>query len=416
MRTVARLSPAKVSALVKAGAKGVTADGAGLYLQVTGAGRASWIFRYAERGTGAKGARPTTRYLGLGAVHTVGLADARDKARKLRQQLLEGIDPAQQRREAKEGGPGALTFQEVVELYIAAHEAAWRSPVHARQWRASMRDYAVPILGGMNVAAIDTGAVMKAIEPIWRTKTETASRVRQRVEATLDYARARGWRSGENPARWRGHLANLLPAKEKVAPVEHYPAMEWKAVPALMAELSTRQGFAAKALAILILTATRSAECRGATWGEIDIKDGVWTIPAARMKAAREHRIPLPAPAVAILRGLRPDKPGADELVFPGAKPDKPISDVALVKLLPPGVTLHGFRSSFRTWAGENTAYAREVIETALAHRIGDAVEQAYSRGDLFQRRRRLMEDWAAYATGTATAATGDVIPMRAKG
>jgi integrase len=401
-RTTAKLAPTKVTALLKAGTKGTYPDGANLYLQITGVGTGSWLFRYAERGSGAKGAKPLMHWLGLGPVHTVGLAKARENARDLRQQIRDGNDPAKQRREAKNGQVGGLSFGETADLYITAHEAGWRSPVHARQWRSSLRDYAIPIIGPLPVAKIETGDVMRVLEPIWNTKAETASRVRQRLEAVLDYAKTREWRSGENPARWKGHLSNLLADKEKVAPVQHHPAMDWQDTPAFMANLSIRQGMAAKALAFLILTATRSAETRAGTWGEIDLREGIWTVPPSRMKAGRPHRIPLAGAALSILQAVLPDDPDAAALIFPGASGHKPLSDVALAKLLPPNVTCHGFRSSFRTWAGERTTYAREVVEMALAHRLGDAVEQAYARGDLFQRRRRLMAEWAAYCAGEA--------------
>jgi integrase len=257
---------------------------------------------------------------------------------------------------------------------------------------------------------------MRVLEPIWKTKTETASRVRQRIESILDYGKARGWRAGENPARWKGHLANLLAAKERVAPVEHHAAMEWKDVPDFVEMLGGRQGTAAKALTFLILTATRSAEARSATWQEIDLDAATWTIASDRMKAAREHRIPLSVSALALLRDLKPAQPDPATLVFPGAKEGRPLSDVALAKLLPPNTTCHGMRSAFRTWAGERTTFAREVIEQALAHRLGDAVERAYARGDLFQRRMRLMEAWSAHCAGEAPAAEADdnVVTLRA--
>lgn len=411
-RAIGKLAPAKVSALLRGGAQKRHADGGNLYLQVTGPGSGSWLFRYAERGSSANGAKPRTHWLGLGPVHSIGLAAAREKARELRQQLLEGTDPAARRQAAKGAAPSGMTFAEAAELYIGAHEAAWRSPVHARQWRNSLRDHVLPLLGSVPVAAVGTAEVMQVLDPIWRVKAETASRCRQRIEAILDYAAAREWRTGENPARWRGHLAKLLPEKETVAPVQHHPAMDWQDVPAFMASLATRQGNAARALRFLILTATRSAEARGTTWDEIDFSGGVWTIPAERMKGAREHRIPLTGAALAILGGVRPSDADPVGLVFPGAADGKPLSDVALAKLLPPVVTCHGFRSTFRTWAGETTDYPREVVEMALAHRIGDAVEQAYARGDLFQRRRRLMEHWSGFC-GRVPEAVGNVVELR---
>jgi integrase len=412
-RAVGKLASTKVTSLLKAGTKGMYSDGAGLYLQITGPGRGSWIFRYQEKGSGRKGAKPRLHWLGLGATHTVGLSLARDKAKSLRQQILDGVDPAKTRRDAKDAGGTALTFDETAALYIQAMESGW-SEIHARQWKSSLRDHVTPTIGSLSVAAIDTGDVMRVLEPIWKTRTETASRVMRRIESVLDYAKTRQWRGGENPARWRGHLQNLLPSKESVAPVEHHPAMEWKDTPAFMANLSARQGMAAKALAFLILTATRSAETREAPWAEIDLDAAVWTIPKSRMKASQPHRIPLTDAAVAILRALRPENPGPEALVFPGAKEGRPLSDVALAKLLPAGTTCHGFRSTFRTWAGEKTSQAREVIEMALAHRLGDSTEQAYARGDLFQRRRRLMEGWSEFCSGTEPTqnASTNVIPL----
>lgn len=244
-------------------------------------------------------------------------------------------------------------------------------------------------------------------------KPETASRVRQRIEAVLDYAGARGWRSGENPARWRGHLANLLPAKSRVAPVRHHPAMPWQDLPDFLASLSRRQGIAAKAVTFIILTAARSGEARGARWAEIDMARAVWTVPANRMKSSREHRIPLAGTVIDLLGALRPDHPKGDRLVFPGAVEGKPLSDVALAKLLPSGTSVHGFRASFRTWAAEATDFSREAIELALAHRVGNSVEQAYARGDLFRKRAELMATWAQFCLSPPDQSGTAVVPLR---
>lgn len=414
-RVAAKLAPTKVTALLKAGTRGTYPDGGNLYLQVTGCRTGSWIFRYSERGSGRKGAKPRTHWLGLGPVHTIGLSEAREAAKEMRRQILAGGDPAKKRRDAKVAPNSALTFAETADLYIKAKEPGW-SPIHARQWRSSLRDHVAPILGSLSVSAVDTGDVMRVLEPIWRSRTETAARVRQRVEVVLDYAKTREWRAGENPARWKGHLENLLAAKETVAPVQHHPALDWQETTAFVSHLATRQGTAAKALAILILTATRSAEARGATWGEIDMQAAVWTIPVGRMKAKQEHRVPLADAAMSILRELRPEQAAPDALVFPGGREGRPLSDVALAKLLPPGITCHGFRSTFRTWAGEKTTHAREVVEMALAHRLGDSTEQAYARGDLFQRRRQLMAAWAAHCMGEAADDTDKVVALRATG
>jgi len=397
-RVVGKLSPAKVSALVRAGTVGTHGDGGNLNLQVTGPGRASWIFRYSTGGR--------SRVMGLGPTHTVSLAEARDAARKLRQRLLDGGNPLEERRLAK-AAPVGMTFDAVADLYITAKAPGWRSAIHGRQWRNSLRDHVAPLIGSMPVDQIDTAAVRRVLDPIWTVKPETASRVRARMESILDYAISSGWRGEPNPARWKGHLANLLASKDAIAPVQHHPAMEWTALPAFLAGLAGRQGMAPKALAFLVLTGARSAEARGAAWSEIDLAGAVWTVPPSRTKTAREHRVVLAEPALALLRSIRPEQPDPGALVFPGGKPGKPLSDVALAKLLPPGVTVHGMRSAFRTWAGEKTKHAREVIEMALAHRLGDSVEQAYARGDLFERRRKLMDDWGAFCSGTATAAAG---------
>lgn len=315
--------------------------------------------------------------MGLGATHTFGLAEARERARKVRQQLADGIDPLAERLERRAASQGVL-FASVAEMYVAAHSPSWRSPIHTQQWTSTLR-----VMGEMPVTAVDTSAVMQALEPIWHSKPETASRVRGRIESILDFASARGWRTGDNPARWKGHLDNLLPARASVAATRHHAALDWQAMPEMMASLSTRRGLAALALRFCILTAVRSGEARGARWSEIDMDNAVWAIPPRRMKAGAEHRVPLSDAALALLREvapLRPD-PAEDGFVFPGADAVKPLSDVALSKLLPSAVTVHGMRSAFRDWAGEATAHPREVVEMALAHRLGDKAEQAYARG-----------------------------------
>ena len=405
-RQVGKLAPNAASKITKPGRY---ADGGGLYLVVSRSEAKSWGFRYMRGGKAHE--------LGLGPTHAFSLAEARERARKLRQQLADGADPLAAKREARREAAPKMTFAAVAELYIKAHEAGWRSPVHAKQWRNSLRDHVLPLLGEMAVDAIAIGDVMRVLEPpppaqpFWRAMPETASRARQRIEAILDYAKARGWRDGDNPARWKGHLDNLLPKPSAVRKVEHHAAMRWQDVPGFVAGLAGRDGIAARALRFVILTGARSGEVRGARWSEIDLHNGVWTVPGTRMKGAKEHRVPLSDAALEMLH-LVPRGEG-DALVFPGAAKGKPLSDVALAKLVPSGATVHGFRSSFRTWGGETTNYAREVIEMALAHRIGDAVEQAYSRGDLFQRRTRLMADWANYCSGKE-AERGVAVPLRA--
>jgi integrase len=388
-RAVNKLTSLEISRKSRPGRYG---DGGGLYLVVTRSGTRSWAFRYERSGKAHE--------MGLGSAETIGLAEARRRATRCRQHLLDGIDPLVQRRAAQGTvAVSGLTFAAVAGLYITAHAPAWRSAVHAGQWRSTLRQYVLPVIGEVPVAAIDTGMVMRILEPLWPVKTETASRLRGRIEAVLDYASARGWRAGENPARWRGHLANLLPARGKLAPVEHHPAMAWGDVPGFMQTLAARSGAAACALRFIVLTAARSGEARGALWREINPVERTWTIPASRTKAAKEHRVSLAAPALALLEDVsrEAEQVAPDGLVFPGQAAHRPVSDVALAKLLPAGVTVHGFRAAFRTWAAETTGHPREVIEMALAHRVGDAVEQAYARGDLFDKRRRLMEDWAAF-------------------
>ena len=395
-----KINAAKLRTLSKPGVYG---DGFGLYLQVRDADHRSWIFRYSLRGR--------ARWMGLGTVTDVSLADARDAAQAARQHVRAGRDPldAKRAREAEEASRAGLnTFGEIGAAYISAHEAAWRNPKHRQQWHNTLATYANPILGGLPVADVETGHVLRVLEPIWRTKPETASRVRGRIECILDYAKARGWRAGENPARWRGHLDNLLPAPGKVAKVEHHAALPWKEIAAFLVSLANHEAVAARALHFAILSAARTGEALGATWGEIDLSQAVWTIPATRMKAGREHRVPLSDAALATLHAvaeLRQDD-GADAPVFPGHKPGKPLSNMALLMLLRrmgrPDLTAHGFRSTFRDWVAEATSHPRELAEAALAHVLGDKTEAAYQRGDLLEKRRRLMSDWADYCAGPA--------------
>ncbi len=403
-RVTNKLSPAGLAKLLRAKTPGLYGDGAGLGLRIGHNGASSWVLRYMRQGKAHE--------MGLGPTHTVGLAEARERAKRYRLELLDGIDPVRARKEAKASARPAVTFGQVADMYLTAHAPAWRSETHRQQWRQTLAHYVLPVLGPKGVSVIDTGDVMRVIEPLWHAKPETAGRVRGRIESILDYAAARGWRQGDNPARWRGHLANLLPAPHKVAAVQHHPAMAWQEVPAFMASLAERQGMAAKALAFLILTAARSAEARGATWGELDLGAGIWIVPSSRMKGGREHRVPLAERALALLRSIRLPEAEPGALVFPGASGRRPLSDVALAKLLPAGATCHGFRASFRTWCGEATAYPREVVEMALAHRLGDAVEQAYARGDLFQKRKQLMKAWGEFCSRPAPA-SGEVVPLR---
>ncbi len=371
---------------------GYHADGGGLYLQVTDGGR-SWIFRYQIAGK--------RRDMGLGPCRDITLAEARDKALQARKLIIDGFDPIATKRAAvaaqrlKEAS--AITFKAASERYITAHKSGWRNEKHAAQWTATLTTYAFPVFGALPVAAVDTALVTKALEPIWATKPETASRVRGRIESILDWATARGYRQGENPARWRGHLAKLLPARDKVRRVEHHAALPYAELPDFLAKLRQQDGESARALEFLILTAARTGEVIGAREPEIDRLERLWRVPAERMKAHREHRVPLSAPAIALLGNG--GEPG--DYLFAGAAKGKPLSNMALLMLLRrmgrDDLTAHGFRSTFRDWVSERTSYPAEVAEMALAHTVADKVEAAYRRGDLFEKRRRLMDEWARF-------------------
>jgi integrase len=385
-------------------------DQHGLYLQVVNANNRSWIFRYERDGR--------ERQMGLGPVHTVSLKLAREKAQAARLLLLDDIDPLAER-EAKKAAIAAaaaktLTFREAAQQYIDQHERGW-SAKHARQWRKTLEQHAFKVLGNMAVGDVDTAAVLRVIDPLWAEKTETASRVRGRIESILDWATVRGYRQGDNPARWTGRLEHVLPAKAKVRKVEHHAALPYRDVPAFMAALADRQGSAARALEFTILTAARSGEVTGATWGEIDLEQRVWIVPASRMKAKKEHRVPLSAAAVELLQAL-PSEQGNPHL-FVGAQRGSGLSAAAMGKLLVrmkrADISVHGFRSTFRDWAGETTNFPNHVVEMALAHTIPSAVEKAYRRGDLFVKRVKLMEAWAQFCSKPAPA--GVVLPMRKK-
>jgi integrase len=389
------------------------ADGGGLYLQVTegrdGHIRRSWIFRYAV------GTRK--RDMGLGPAHTISLAEAREAALAFQKQRLAGIDPIDHRKteRAKQAASAAkaMTFDQCAAAYIAAHRHTWRSERHAQQWPQSLAKYISPALGKISVDRIDTAIVVKALQPIWNAIPKTASRLRGRIESVLDWATVSGFRQGDNPARWAGHLEHLLASPRKLQSVEHHAAMPFRDIPAFMARLRAIEGTAARAVEFAVLTATRRGEVLGATWDELDLADRVWIIPPARMKAGKEHRVPLSKRAIAILEGQRAIQPSGAS-VFQGRSKRK-LSVTALgrpIELLSPGVTLHGFRSSFRDWCGEHTNFPREVAEAALAHRMGDAVEQAYRRGDALEKRRKLMEAWAEYCA-RPTANSAKVTPIR---
>jgi integrase len=376
---------------VKTAPTGMHSDGGGLWLQVGKTGARSWIFRYAIDGR--------ARAMGLGPLHSVSLVTARQKAAECRSQRVEGIDPLEARA-AVRAPIAPVTFRDVALEYVEVKEAGWRNAEHRRQWSATLAEDVFPIIGDVPVASIDTEAVLRVLKPIWNTKTETASRVRGRIEAVLDAAKARGLRTGENPARWRGNLSTILPEKSKVRSATHHAAMDYAAVPAFMATLRTRDGAAARALELLILAAARTGEIVNLRRSEIDTDAALWTIPGERMKARKPHRVPLSAPALAILAAL----PRNGELVFPGEHKAGAMHDQSMLELLKRmgvDVTVHGFRSAFRDWAGETTNFPNHVVEMALAHAIGNAVEAAYRRGDLFEKRRELMTAWATYCGGS---------------
>ncbi|GMU47725.1 MAG: hypothetical protein AMXMBFR26_25070 [Porticoccaceae bacterium] len=354
------------------------------------------------------------RDIGLGGFPEVGLAKARDKARELREQIRAGADPVadrqRQRAEHKAATAKAITFDQAVERFLAAKSGEWRNAKHRQQWANTLAQHASPTIGALPVDAIELPHVLAVLEPVWSVKTETATRLRGRIEAVLDWAKVHGYRAGDNPARWKGNLDAVLPKPGKIAPVAHHRALPWREVPAFVAELRKREGIAARALELAILTAARSGEVRGATWDEIDLQRRLWTVPGPRMKSGREHRVPLPGAAVALLERLEGPREG---LVFPGPK-GKPLSDMALTSVMRRmGVDAvpHGFRSSFRDWAAEQTRYPREVCELALAHRIGSDVEHAYQRADLVEKRRQLMDGWARHCDGLAPAG-GEVLAL----
>lgn len=405
-----KLNAAKLRTLTQAGTYG---DGGGLYLQVRGPENRSWLYRFKLHGKG--------HLMGLGTLADVSLAEAREAAMIARKLVRQDIDPIAQRKAARVDAAaraGLNTFSEVAEAYIQAHEPSWRNDKHRQQWRNTLDTYAAPVLGKVPVASVDVGAVMRVLEPIWREKTETASRLRGRIESVLDYATARGWRTGDNPARWRGHLDNLLPNRSKVASVEHHAALPWQQIGAFMADLAKQVGASALALRFLILTATRTNETLGARWSEIGLTAKVWTVPATRMKANREHRVPLSDAALAVLTDAATMRisGAAGAFVFPGAKAGKPLSNMALLMLLRrmerDDLTAHGFRSTFRDWAAESTNHPRDVAEQALAHSLPDKVEAAYRRGDLIEKRRRLMADWGTFCGQPVI--QGEVVPLRA--
>ena len=390
----------------------------GLAINVTGWGSRSWVLRYTVNGR--------RRDKGLGGYPDVTLAQAKELARAARAKLAQGIDPVDDGRAARSKmiatQAAALTFSQAATTYIDTHEEGWRNAKHAQQWRNTIETYANPKIGQMLVQDIGLPQVLSILEPIWRIKTETASRLRSRLESVLDWAIARGHRSEPNPARWKGLLDKLLPAPGKITKTDHHRALPYAELPKFMELLSAQKGIGARALEFAILTASRSGEVRGAVWTEFDLENAVWTIPAGRMKAGKEHRVPLSGEALAILTAQRAS--AFCEYVFPsshGAKDPEslgsPLSDMtlsAVLRRMKVAAVPHGFRSTFRDWCADQTDHPGEVAEMALAHAIGNKVEAAYRRGDLFDKRKQMMQDWAKYARvrqGTNTSKC--TIPMK---
>jgi len=406
-QSIKRLSSLAVKAQSE---RGFYADGGGLYLQISKFGTKSWVFRFTQN--------KRRREMGLGPIHTVTLSEAREEALTCRKLLRAGTDPIEQRKlllgQAQAEAVKTMTFKACAEKYISAHSAGWRNVKHSSQWSNTLATYAYPVFGDLPVQAVDIGLVMKVLEPIWFTKTETAGRVRGRIEAILDWATVRKYREGENPARWKGHLDTLLPARSKVTKVKHHAALGYDDMGAFMAKLRLQDGISARGLELLILTAARTSEVIKATWQEIDFDKSVWVIPAERMKSGKEHRVPLSPVALNVLTELK--KTALNDFVLPGLRSNTALSNMAFLQLLKrmerADLTAHGFRSTFRDWAAERTAYPQELAEMALAHAVTNKVEAAYRRGDMFDKRRKIMDDWAGFCSGDA-GASGNVVGIR---
>jgi integrase len=394
----ARLKPLQIDRFK---GPGKLSDGGGLYLIAGRNGSRSWVFRYTRNGIAVE--------LGLGASRAVPMLGARHKAAELRAVLASGSDPKQHREKQRQlqarESARAITFKAAAEQYLETNRTGWRNAKHATQWTSTLATYVYPVFGSDPAGDVTASDILKVLTPIWATKPETASRVRGRIEAVLDYAKVHGWRDGENPARWKGGLEMTLPARNKVRRVKHHAALPYGEVPDLMKVLEAMEGLGPAALRFLVLTAARTGEIIGARWREIDLDKGIWTIPQERMKAAREHRVPMSEEAIALVGTL----PRVSEWVFPGMKLGKPLSNMSLLQTLRRAerydLTSHGFRSSFRDWAAEQTSFPREVIEASLAHTIGTQVERAYLRSDLFDKRRLLMAAWGRYCIEAKRAA-----------
>jgi integrase len=406
-----KFSVKKIESLKKIG---YHADGDNLYLQVSSSNAKSWIFRFSFDGK--------RREMGIGSYPEITLEKARESAIELRRLVKSGVDPIEQRK-ADQAAKRAersntVSFEFCASNYIDAHRHGWKNAKHAQQWANTLEQYAYPVIGEMPVKEIDTTHVLRILEPIWTTKTETASRVRSRLENVMDWATTRGYRSGDNPARWKGHLENLLPKSSKVKKVSHHAALPYQQMNEFICGLRQYDGVSAMALEFLILTAARTGEVIGAMWKEIDLTSKIWTVPAERRKAEREHRVPLSPRCIEILE--RAALIRQSDFVFPGGRAGNGLSNIAMVKFLQKSLgydcTVHGFRSSFRDWAGERTNYPRDLCEMALAHTIKDKAEAAYRRGDMLEKRRQMMADWLKFCETASDAAGADIVPIRKKG
>jgi integrase len=401
------LTAAEVKRLSEPGRYG---DGEGLWLQVSKWKTKSWVLRYWVDGK--------ERQFGLGPISLVSLADARERAREARRKLLDNIDPIQHRREQRTARrleeAKAMTFGQCVDAYIKAHTAEWTNPIHAKQWQSTLTDdYCKPVLN-LPVKNIDTDLVLKVITPQWNKRTVTAKRVLGRIERVLAWATSHGLRTGDNPARWRGHLKETLAAPTKIAPVKNHPALPYNDLPGFLEELRGRRAITARAMEFAILTAARTGEVIGARWNEIDVDGKLWVIPAERMKAGKEHRVPLSDQAIKLLKDLPRER--GNPFVFPGSKPKSGLMVTAMLQMLRvmrPGITVHGFRSSFRDWCRERTNYPREIVELALAHVNKDKTEAAYARGAAVEKRRKLMQAWGGYCDSKPRTVADNVVKLR---
>jgi integrase len=407
-REVEKLDAKTVEKLAKQ--TGMHGDGGGLYLRVsTETGQCSWVLRFMLHGK--------ARWMGLGPYPLISLADARLRANDERRKLVDKIDPIdlrkQERTKAKLEAVKRVTFAECAAAYIDTHKASWKNAKHRAQWESTLKTYAYPVIGTLPVRSIDTAMVLKVLKPIWGTKTETAKRLRGRIEAVLDYATFAEYRTGPNPAMWKGHLEQALAKPSAIRPVEHHAALPFAELPDFMTELRKQEGVAARAFEFLILTATRTGEVLGARWPEINLATKRWTIPAERMKAGKEHIVPLSPRVIEILETL----PHDGDYVFPGRDGKKPLSNMAFLMLLRrmgrADLTGHGFRSTFRDWAGDRTSFDHQTIEFALAHGISDKTEASYRRGTAIEKRSQLMSHWADYCASPSHVTTAKVVPIR---